>query len=193
MFLNCESLTSITFDRWRTRGVTDIEAMFSGCKSLVDLDFAKIEFHERLIKASMLFMNCEALPALNMSNCYLYCNFDRIFYNCKSLTAITDLHGQYVRPLGQSFYYKKPEFTGRFFYNCESLKDLDLSYIKFNDVYNYTYMFYNCKSLEEINLKYSNAFNGPCYEGMFKECINIKHIILPEKINLAFRRYYTSS
>jgi hypothetical protein len=63
-----------------------------------------MEFHGRLVKAASMFENCESLPALDMSNCYLYCNFDRIFYNCKSLIAITDLHGQYAQPLGFSAY-----------------------------------------------------------------------------------------
>ena len=78
--------------------------MFSGCKSLIDLDFVNMYFNGRLVKASMMFMDCESLPLLDMSNCYLYCNCDRIFYNCRSLTAITDLHGKYVPPLGYSYY-----------------------------------------------------------------------------------------
>ena len=67
------------------------------------------------------------------------------------------------------------------FYECSSLKELDLSNFNINNVITMSYMFYNCSTLKELNLlnfnnnnvKYmSHMFYGYSYESMFVNLVS---------------------
>ena len=62
------------------------------------------------------------------------------------------------------------------FYNCENLKQIDLSYFDTRNVINMSGIFYGCKNLEYIDLKtfYTNKVTN--LNNMFHSCKNLKEI-----------------
>ena len=64
------------------------------------------------------------------------------------------------------------------FSNCDSLKLIDLSNFKANNITNMSKMFYNCKSLKSINLSKFNTNNVTDMSKMFSDCESLKSIDL---------------
>ena len=60
------------------------------------------------------------------------------------------------------------------FFNCRSLKELDLSNFNTNNVTNMSYMFNECKSLKELNLINFNTNNVTNMTYMFNQCNSLK-------------------
>ena len=56
------------------------------------------------------------------------------------------------------------------FYECSSLKELNLNNFNTNNVTNMSWMFYGCSSLKELNLYNFNTNNVTSMEGMFYGC-----------------------
>ena len=56
------------------------------------------------------------------------------------------------------------------FYNCSSLKELNLNNFNTNNLTDMSYMFYNCSSLNELNLNNFNTNNITNMSSMFKGC-----------------------
>ena len=61
------------------------------------------------------------------------------------------------------------------FYNCESLKELNLSKWNTCNVYDMSYMFYDCYSLRNIDLSKFFSINAEGKEGIFYGC-NLENI-----------------
>ena len=55
------------------------------------------------------------------------------------------------------------------FHGCSSLKELNLSIFKTNDITNICYIFYGCSSLNKLNLSNFNTDNVTNMSGMFQE------------------------
>ena len=68
--------------------------------------------------------------------------------------------------------------TSFMFYNCSSLKSIDLSSFNTNNVTNMSYMFYNCFSLKSIDLSLFNTNNVINMSYMFYNCSSLKSIDL---------------
>ena len=64
------------------------------------------------------------------------------------------------------------------FYNCLSLKELNLSSFNTNKVTNMSYMFYNCSSLKELNLSSFNTNNVTDMSRMFRDCSSLNELNL---------------
>ena len=62
------------------------------------------------------------------------------------------------------------------FYNCESLKSVDLSTFKSANLTNLEYMFSNCLSLTSIDLSSFNTSNVYNFNLMFSYCYNLTSI-----------------
>ena len=56
------------------------------------------------------------------------------------------------------------------FYECSSLKELNLNNFNTNNVTDMSYMFYECSSLKELNLNNFNTNNVTNMESMFLGC-----------------------
>ena len=69
------------------------------------------------------------------------------------------------------------------FFNCITLKRIDLSIFKTNKVTNMSRMFYGCSSLEEINLSNFNTDKLTNISGIFNGCSSLKKINL-SKFNI---------
>ena len=62
------------------------------------------------------------------------------------------------------------------FYNCSSLRELDLSSFNTNQVTNMSWMFDGCSSLKEINLSSFNTNQVTNLNYMFSHCSSLKNI-----------------
>ena len=77
------------------------------------------------------------------------------------------------------YIFKKELLSTNFmFYNCYSIKTLDLSNINTKNVTNMEYMFNNCNSLISIDLSNINTENVTNMEFMFCKCNSLKAIDL---------------
>ena len=64
------------------------------------------------------------------------------------------------------------------FFDCSSLKEINLSSFNTSQVTNMSYMFYSCSSLKEINLSSFNTNQVTDMSGMFSRCSSLKEINL---------------
>lgn len=64
----------------------------------------------------------------------------------------------------------------RMFYNCQSLKNIDLSNINLLNIENMNYMFYQCLELNSVNLSEIDSSNVNDVSNMFENCIAINTI-----------------
>ena len=64
------------------------------------------------------------------------------------------------------------------FYNCDSLRNIDLSHFNTQNVTDMNYMFYGCYSLRNIDFSNCNTQNATNMCGMFLECRSLKNINL---------------
>ena len=60
------------------------------------------------------------------------------------------------------------------FYNCESLKELNLSNFNTNKVYNMGDMFYECQNLTELNISKFKINKETNTSNMFQGCVRLK-------------------
>lgn len=70
------------------------------------------------------------------------------------------------------------KYFAEMFFNCESLEELDLSMIKFNDIYDTRYMFSGCKKLKKLTFpKYRTMTSAEGSKNMFFNCNSLKEIV----------------
>ena len=68
--------------------------------------------------------------------------------------------------------------TNHMFYDCDSLRNLNLSNFNTQNVTNMSYMFYDCKSLINLNLSNFNTQNVSDMSYMFYECNSLTNLNL---------------
>ena len=111
--------------------------------------------NEHLIKKSDIYINNEKI------NFNYYYNFSK--------------EGIYIN----KYIFKKPLISTNFmFYDCYSLKSIDLSNFNTQNVTNMALMFQNCNSLISIDLSNFNTQNVINMLGMFANCNSLKSINL---------------
>ena len=156
-FKDFQSLNSIEgFEHLNTSQVTDMRAMFFGCKSLRMLNLSS--FNTAKVREMFgMFKGCYSLTALDLSN------FDTskvtdmygMFFGCYSLTAL-DL---------SNFDTSKVEVMYEMFAGCYSLTALDLSSFDTSKVTDMRGMFAGCQSLTVIDLSKFRKYLVEEYEG----------------------------
>ena len=69
------------------------------------------------------------------------------------------------------------------FFECVTLKKIDFKNIKGGkNIVTTTFMFYNCKSLEEIDLSFLKVQSIKIMRGMFANCINLRKVVIPRSV-----------
>ena len=77
------------------------------------------------------------------------------------------------------------------FYNCSSLKELNLNNFNTSNVTNMSWMFYDCRSLTELNLNNFNTNNVTDMSYMFWGCSNeLKKKIKTQYKNIRNEAFY---
>ena len=157
MFYNCESLERIDINYFKSSSLYHVNMtnLFYNC---IRLDKIIGNFNNFFISDMRnMFFNCEAFRYTDNENkdenIILYINdqntdFDinykinmsKMFYNCQNIRKVNIL-------TGNTNYYIFPNDLNSIFYNCISLKSVNLEYFRLDNARNMSYMFYNCKSL----------------------------------------------
>ena len=170
MFYNCNSITSLKISSFNTSGITNMYQMFYNCSSLQTLDISNFDF-SRVDSIQGLFCGCISLSSLKISyfNARNSFSFKNLFYNCFSLTSISFTNSKKIYYIG---------YTNYMFYNCTSLKEIDLSIFDTEFVMDMSYMFFNCTSLKALNLSHFESLRVKKMECVFCNCENLEYINL---------------
>ena len=147
MFHSCDSLISLDVSNWDTTNVTSMYFMFSGCRALTSLD-ASNWVTTNVNTMTYMFSGCRALTSLNLSNFDTsnVTDMSYMFNNCKTLTSL-DVSG---------FDTSNVTSMASMFYGCNALTSLDLSGFDTSKVTTTFDMFSGCTKLDNIGLIYSD-------------------------------------
>ena len=156
----------------------------------------KYSFKKYLTKTVFLFLGCELLTNIDLSNfdTSKITNMNAMFYQCASLKHINldNINTSNVTDMCCLFYgcellkninltnleTKNVEKMNGMFYQCKSLKELDLSNFNTSNVINMNAMFYQCESLKNINLSNFNTQNVTNMGCIFYGCKSLINIDL---------------
>ncbi len=169
MFSICRSLTTLDLSSFNTNNVTDMYAMFQNCRRLMTLDLSSFDT-SNITGMSGFFLYCESLTTLDLSsfNTNNVTDMGSMFQGCSSLITL-DL---------SNFDTNKVTDMGSMFHNCTSLTNLDLSNFNTSNVTDMDYMFFYCSSLTTLDLKNFNTSNVTDMRSMFERCSNLKALNL---------------
>ena len=147
--------------------LTDVYSMFLGCKNITKIDLSSL-ITKYITNISYMFRDCINLRSINMQylNMQHVYQMKGIFSGCESLSKIICF-----------FDTSNISNMSFMFYNCKSLKEIDLKKFNTNKVINMNRMFYGCKSLIELNLSSFNTENVLNMNEMFNGCNNLEKII----------------
>ena len=164
MFSSCKSITSLDLSSFDTSKVTNMGDMFYKCSSLTSLDLSSFNT-SNVTNMDSMFFSCSSLISLNLSNFNTskVTNMYQMFEHCSSLTILD---------LG-SFNTSNVTDMKFMFYYCSSLTSLDLSSFNTSNVIDMSGMFYECSSLTSLDLNSFNTSNVTYMEGMFSGCSSL--------------------
>ena len=170
MFYNQSQLKSIGFgNHVDTSAVTNMYAMFSGCKSLESLDLSTFDT-SKATDMSYMFSNCEALTSLNISDFVTnkVTDMSKMFNYCKSLTSI-DVTG---------FDTSNVTNMSNMFTHCDSITSLDVTHFNTAKITNMDSMFSACSKLTALDLSNFDTSNVTVMSSMFFNCTNLSSLDL---------------
>ena len=145
--------------------LTKINHLFTGCTSIIKLDFTHFDTRE-VTDMSNMFWNCQALTELNLSNFNTekVTNMKGMFNNCESLIKL-DL---------SNFKTKQVTDMSKMFTYCKKLKELNISHFNTENVINMEKMFFCCEALKILNVSNFNTEKVTNMKEMFNQCSSLK-------------------
>ena len=145
-----------------TSQMTNMEAMFSNCSSLTEIDLSNFDTSNVYAMASM-FEGCTNLRSVTNLDILGVGFVPNMFQNCSSLTTLTLAGSKYSVREMQSM------FSG-----CTSLVNLDLSAVK-SDNTSAISMFQDCTKLASLDIRQLKIGNG---SHIFENCVSLNHLVL---------------
>ena len=164
LFSGYSNAKTINFvEAFHTTGATDMSCMFLGCDALRDLNLSN--FNTSAVQdMSGMFFQCEALTELNLS-CFdtsAVQDMSCMFFRCDSMTDLT---------LGDSFDTSAVQDMSWMFSYCEALTELTLGdSFDTSAVQDMSNMFKKCTSLTELTLSDSFVTTNANTADMFTNC-----------------------
>ena len=159
--INCEKLN--------TENVTDMSAMFSGCKLLEVADVSRFNT-SKVTSLYDMFYNCQKLKTIDVSNWNTgnVTDMDFVFQSCYK-----------VESLNLKNWNTSKVTTMRYMFdNCKVLTNLDLSSFNTSKVVNMERMFAYCYDLESVNLTSFTFESAGSLKMMFGYCRSLKYLNL---------------
>lgn len=163
MFEGCQSLKAISFPAvLNTPKVTNFSSMFSGCRSLEELDVSGFDTSAAR-SLGWMFHGCEKLASLDVSNfdTSAATSLSSMFYGCTKLASL-DV---------SNFDTSRATFLSSMFGECESLRSLDFSSFDTSAAdYQHgglSWFMDGCKSLRTVTLGPKFSFEGA---GLERQC-----------------------
>ena len=170
MFKNCNSLETLFLGQFNTFNVITFESMFENCSSIKKIDLSKI-ITSNSESFKNMFNGCKNLTSIDLSlfNTEKATNMSGMFDFCESITSLNL----------SSFKTPKLKDIGSMFKDCIKLEQIlwNNNFITSN-VTNMIYLFYNCKSLKDIDLSFFDTKNVEIFGGMFTNCASLKNLDL---------------
>ena len=170
-FGGCNNLTEIkNIENLYTDECTDMQVMFSGCSSLMNLNLNTFNT-SKVTNMYCMFINCTSLTNLDIRqwNTSNVRNMNNMFYECTNLNIINGLNQLDMNKVVQMSYM---------FGRCKNLKSLDLSNLKVHDLQTTTDMFQECTNLITLNLSGWNTTNVTNMMAMFDSCTSLETLNL---------------
>ncbi len=132
---------------------------YGNIKNIIFQDEKDMPWHDELEKITKVDFLDEIHPV----------NMRHWFANCSKLTEI-----QHIENLNTS----DVTSMASLFYNCSSLKELDVSHFKTDNVVDGFFLFNGCSELENLDVSGFNTSNFRTMEGMFAGCKKLKFLNL---------------
>ncbi len=134
-FRDCESLTSVVGLAIFTN-LSNFEAMFRGCKSLVAVDLPE---NAAAKNAKQLFYNCERLLRADLSKLTAFTDFESAFNGCVALETVT---------LSATERSATSQFNSTFS-GCKALRKV-LNFNSYTQIDNFNNTFKQCAALDSV-------------------------------------------
>ena len=169
MFSGCKTLTSLDLSHFKTEQVTNMSFMFSGCEALTSLNVREFNT-SNVTDMKFMFQFCKSLTTLNLNNFNTekVTGMQRMFYYCTSLTNLFVSH----------FNTENVTDMNNMFCHCEKLTSLDLSSFNPKNVIDMKYMFSCCNKLSQVNLTNFNTEKVTNMSYMFSDCYELTSLDL---------------
>lgn len=205
MFENCKGMTSVDLSAFKTKELTNMSRMFSGCSLLTSVKFPTSFDTAKVTDMSLLFQSCTALtsPGISAFNTESVTTMENLFADCAGLTSldltnwdvgnVTNMKSTFNGCTNLTevifptvFNTAKVTHMSFLFSRCGALKKIDLSSFKTDSLTVMEGMFYTCGALEEVNLSSFDAQNVTNANYMFYNCNALNKVIAPAKIGESF-------
>ena len=173
MFQGCSSLIELVgFDEWKTSNVTNMSQIFYNCHSLADLSYLSKWDTSNVTNMEQMFSDCSSLVDLSPLadwDISQVSSMKDMFQNCDSLVDLS--------PLANWDTSKVSLMYGMFCY-CSSLVDLSpLANWDTSSFYDLDYMFCGCSELKDLSpLGSWDISNVLSLRSMFKGCSELKDL-----------------
>lgn len=196
MFSNCTSLETLDLSSFNTEKVTNMATMFEKSKNLRSIKLPKGFIGSSVTRLNATFSGCESLTELDLSgsNSENVKYMSEMFCGCKALSklALTDFKTGQVTTMESmfcdcstletldvsSFNTENVTTMIGMFNNCSSLRSLDLPGFNTANVTKMGAMFQKCSSLRSLDLSRFNTRKVTQMQSMFEGCTNLESIDL---------------
>ena len=194
MFAACPLLTSLDLKSFDTSRVTTMKSMFQQCTALQNLDLKSFDTSGVTTMRSM-FARCTALQNVDLTNfnTEIVSSFEAMFYDDTNLNSIyglenldfseaTSMPGMFQEcsaltsiTLANCTLNHNLDARNAFF-QCTSLKNVDLQALTFLGEANFAASFSGCSQLQTVTLPNSLKYIG---KTMFQFCSNLRSVNIP--------------
>ena len=142
LFSSLHALTTISFNNFDTRFITDMSSMFSNC-SITNLNLSSFDTG-KVTNMHAMFIGCLPLTSLNVTNFNTsnVTNMSFMFDGCSSLTSLNVTNFNTSNVTNMCYMFE----------DCSSLTSLNLSNFNTSNVTNMSSMFSNCSNLTSLDL-----------------------------------------
>ena len=203
MFYYCNSLTSLDLSNWDNGNVTNMEYMFARCYELnsiigiEDWDVSNVEtmesmfFYTKVSELDLSNWDTNSLTEMKwmFCDCYMLRSLNVTGWNTSKVTSLAEVFAFYERGnhnlieiIGLNT-WDVSNVTNMYsmFWECRSLKSLDLSGWDMRNATYIEWMFCDCESLESLRLNKWQLNDGVAYADMFSSytyngCPKLKYI-----------------
>ena len=172
IFYECSSLNEINLLNFNTSNVTNMQNMFEKCNKLEELNLYNFNT-SNVIYMNDMFFECTSLKSININSNYLNLAFKSINNNNNSICNCSLLKQK------NNWNTSNVINMSYMFYNCKSLRELNISQFDTSKVIDMSYMFYNCYSLSELKLTKFNFYNVLNMTHMFDGCTSLINLDIP--------------
>ncbi|MBP5503231.1 MAG: BspA family leucine-rich repeat surface protein [Bacteroidales bacterium] len=169
MFSGCKTLENLDVSNFDTKEVTDMAHMFNDCEKIQSLNVSKFDT-QKVTDMQQMFHGCKSLEKLDLSNFNTQevISMYWMFGGCSDLKELI---------FGNTVITSKVTKMESMFSGCSSLLNLDLSSFATPSLTYMTEMFYGCENLQTIDISNFITSSVTRMGSMFMECKNLTKII----------------